>query len=151
MLHLQGLQPTMAALTLEPIVWTAEHLVGIEAIDEDHRKLVLLFNELLAACSAGVGGLITERALDATIALTREHFAREEHLLETAHYSGLEAHRREHRALLKQLLSFGAQLTGGAPMSVDPTVVGFLREWAIRHILGHDQDYVDHLRQSKPL
>lgn len=142
---------SMMPLTLEPIVWTEAHLVGLKAIDDDHRKLVLLFNELLAACSAGVGGNIIERALDATIALTREHFAREERMLEATRYPRLEAHRREHRALLKQLLSFGAQLTGGAPMSVDPNVAGFLREWAIRHILGHDQDYVASPRQAESL
>ncbi len=137
----------MILLTLEPIVWTPAHLVGIEAIDDDHRKLVLLFNELLAACSAGAGNRIIEKALDATVALTREHFAREEHLLETAGYPRLAAHRQEHRVLLKQLLSFGGQLTGGAPMNIDPNVVGFLREWAVRHIFGHDGDYIAFLRR----
>lgn len=138
----------MIALTLEPIVWTNAHLVEIDVIDDDHRRLVLLFNELLAACTAGVDSSIIKRVLDATITLTEEHFAREEKLLEAAGYPRLEAHRQEHRVLLKQLLSFGGQLTGGAPMSVDPNVAGFLREWAIRHILGHDQDYVAYLRRS---
>jgi hemerythrin len=133
-------------LTLEPIVWTAADVTGIEAIDDDHRKLVLLFNEVLAACSAGVGSGIIERAMDAAIALTRAHFTREEQYLEAAGYPGLEAHRQEHRALQKQLLSIAGQLTGGAPMSVDPGVAGFLREWAIRHILGHDRDLVAYLQ-----
>ena len=139
----------MILLTLEPIVWTKAHCVGIDVIDDDHRKLVLLFNELLAACSVGAGSRIIERALDAATALTREHFMREEQLLEEAEYPRLAAHRQEHRALLKQLLSFGSQLTGGAPMSVDPNMVGFVREWAIRHILGHDGDYIASLTVSK--
>jgi hemerythrin len=139
----------MMPLTLEPIVWTNANLIGIEAIDDDHRKLVLLFNELVAACSAGAGSGIIDRVMEAAIALTRAHFAREEQFLEAAHYPRLEAHRQEHGVLLKQLLSFAGQLTGGAPMSVDPNVVGFLREWAIRHILGHDRDYVAYLQKPE--
>ncbi|WP_158240536.1 bacteriohemerythrin [Telmatospirillum siberiense] len=138
----------MISEILEPIVWTNAHLIGNKAIDDDHRKLVLLFNELLAVCSAGADSAIIGRTLEAAITLTREHFNREEDVLQASGYPRLQAHRQEHQVLLKQLVAFGAQLTGGAPMSVDPNVVGFLREWAIRHILGHDREYAAYLQQN---
>lgn len=141
----------MISLALEPIVWTNAHLVGNKAIDDDHRKLVLLFNELIAACSVGVDSGIIERALEAAISLTREHFTREEQILEKEGYPELRKHRQEHQILLKQLISFGAQLTGGAPANVDPSVAGFLREWAIRHILGHDREYLTFLGRTSPV
>lgn len=137
----------MITATLEPITWTTSCLVGHKTLDEDHQKLALLFNEVLAACSVGAESAIIERALEAAIALTRTHFAREEAVLEAAGYPDLAAHRQEHQVLMKQLLAFGGQLTGGAPMNVDPTVAGFLREWAVRHILGHDRGYAAYLRQ----
>jgi GDP-L-fucose synthase len=135
--------------SLEPIVWTSDHRFGIEDIDDDHQKLVLLFNELLAACSTGAGGGIVEKALNAATSLTRDHFAREERHLKAAHYPRLDSHQQEHRALLKQLQSFGDQLAGGTPMTVDPNVIGQLRKWAIRHIFGHDRDIIDFLQKAE--
>ncbi len=132
-----------------PIVWSDEDRIGIPDIDSDHRNLALLFNELFTACAVGAGGDIIGKAAQAVIALTEKHFVREERFLETAAYPDLEAQRREHAILLRQLHSFLTQLTADGTPGVDVDLLGFLRDWAIRHILGHDRPYISFLTQQR--
>lgn len=141
-------KPRITALSgYQPILWSDEDRIGIPDLDADHRDLTLLFNELFAAVAAGASGMISRRAADAVLALTEAHFAREEAFLEGAGYPELEAHRREHRVLAKELRAFLAQLAGDG--TANGELLGVLREWAMRHILAHDRAYIGFLTRQR--
>lgn len=135
-------------MSLEPVVWSDEYSVGVKDIDDDHKRLILVFNELLAACSAGLGDAIIGKTIETANRDTRLHFTREEHLLEAIGYPRLMDHQQEHRALLRQLESISGQLSAGAHRGLDAEVLGFLRDWVVRHVLSHDQAYADFLKST---
>jgi len=62
--------------------------VNIQSIDEQHKKLVALVNNLNDAMSSGKGQLIMGKILDDLVAYTKTHFATEERLMTTHTYPG---------------------------------------------------------------
>jgi hemerythrin len=75
--------------------------IGVKFIDDDHKKLLKLMQEIKQAieqnnydkCVVLLASLLKE---------SREHFAREEAFLEEVNYPGLEKHKDYHRKLLIQ-------------------------------------------------
>lgn len=79
--------------------WLKTFETGVAEIDEDHRCLVEMIQEIQKAFEDG--------AMDRTPALAagflgqvKAHFTREEAFLKRAEFPGLEEHSREHRKLL---------------------------------------------------
>lgn len=121
----------MAMINIE---WSDHLSVGVESIDEDHRKLVAMVNELFSACFVGVGDDAVAAILSEVIDYTQYHFAREEHFLRERGSLALESHAKEHRKLTEQVLAISQQ--GVSALSDD--VLLFLRDWLAQHIIGTD-------------
>ena len=60
------------------MTWTDKLSVGVGVIDEDHKKLVGMVNELYDAMQAGQGRDSLGRILNGLVQYTKFHFAREE-------------------------------------------------------------------------
>lgn len=129
-------------MTLRMIKWSDELSVAIPAIDEDHRKLLGLLNKVIAACYAGVGAGVVETALKQLDAYTRDHFGREEALLEQGGYPDFSAHHRRHQALIDQLATIRSDHLGGEVME-------FLHNWLINHIMKDDQHYATYFKDRR--
>jgi len=108
--------------------------VGVPLVDEDHKKLVSMVNELFSACFAGVGDEAVSAILDKVIDYTQYHFAHEEEFLRERASPSLEPHAEEHRKLTEQVLAIRQQ--GASALSED--VLEFLRDWLTHHILETD-------------
>ena len=77
--------------------WEPQHSVGNEALDAQHRAL-LAHCAALADCVAGTGAEGERKfrqVFEELMALSREHFAAEEALLERGGYPDLETQRNE--------------------------------------------------------
>lgn len=108
------------------------------AIDNDHRKLVDLVNQLGEAMQSGKGRDICGKVLNDLIAYTKTHFAMEERLMDTHKYAKAAEHKVEHAKLLKDVLEFKAKFDSGA-LTVTAGLLTFLRDWLIRHISQSDK------------
>lgn len=108
------------------------------AIDNDHRKLVDLVNQLGEAMQSGKGREICGKVLSDLIAYTKTHFAMEERLMDTHKYAKATDHKAEHAKLLKDVLEFKAKFDSGA-LTVTAGLLTFLRDWLIRHISQSDK------------
>ena len=71
------------------ITWDDSIITGIPTIDEDHKKLVDMLNDLFAACFAAQGPAVLGNILDQLLDYTKHHFEREEKMLEEANYERL--------------------------------------------------------------
>jgi len=128
--------------------WRDEYSVGIEVIDNDHRKLLNLINQFQTAVFYRTGKDFEEEAFNALVDYTRTHFRREENLMEKYGYPDFEAHRAEHRKMIAQVEACMAQYqTEGRQVPLKRAVV-FLRDWLINHINGTDQAYSGFLRDK---
>jgi hemerythrin len=128
------------------IVWTDHMSVGVKLLDNDHKKLVLLVNNLHDGVVAGHARPELESIFAKLVDFTRLHFSHEERLLAETGYQGWAAHRQEHNQLLDQLIEMQARFLSGADGAKDQDVMNQLRTWLFKHTHGADQDFVSHLK-----
>ena len=122
------------------IDWSPKMSVGIASIDADHRKLVVLVNDLYEAMSVGEGSKVLGRVLDELIQYTRTHFVREEGLFRMHGYEQEAEHKAEHDKLLRTVDDLRRRLDAGERVS--PVATGtFLKQWLTEHIQGSDMAY----------
>ena len=122
------------------IDWSAKMSVGIPSIDADHRRLVVLVNDLYEAMSVGEGSKVLHRVLNELIDYTRTHFVREEGLFRTHGYEHEATHKAEHDKLLQTVDDLKRRVDAGERVS--PVATGqFLKQWLTEHIMGSDMAY----------
>jgi hemerythrin len=122
------------------IVWSNDLSVNIHSIDEQHKKLVALVNNLNDAMSSGKGQQIMGKILDDLVAYTKTHFATEERLMTTHTYPGYLIHKKEHDNLTQQVVSLHQDFKEGKPV-ITVALTSFLKDWLGKHIKGTDQKY----------
>lgn len=127
------------------VEWRDEYSVGIEAIDNDHKRLLNLINQLQTAAHYQTGREFEHEAFETLVDYTKQHFSREETLMETHGYPGFAAHKAEHVAMIKKV---DAMLDAykAHPQAAIEEAVQFLKTWLIKHINGTDKGYSQFLR-----
>lgn len=120
--------------------WRPEFSVGVVEIDEQHKRLLGIINQLHDAMKMGGRPALLAQVVNELVGYTRYHFAYEEKMLEAAAYKELEEHRRKHRAMVAQVEAFRDQATSGQA-TVSLKLMAFLKEWLSRHIMETDQRY----------
>lgn len=123
---------------MKAIVWSKILSVGVEEIDEDHRKLFGIFNELNRAVMAGASADYLAATLEELINCTVWHFSHEERLMLKHRYDGIEEHKTEHRELIQGARDLQQQLLATGQGVADEQIA-FLDRWLTAHILTTDQ------------
>lgn len=127
------------------IQWSDKFLTGNRDVDVDHKNLFALLNDLYDKVQAGS----SHGSLGSTIAALEDyiavHFDREETLMKSCKYAGLNAHVAQHRKLSDQVLHY-REVFENDPSNLDLTdFMGFLALWLSNHILYEDMKYVEAL------
>lgn len=121
--------------------WTSELELGHAAIDEQHRRLLLLCQELAESPINPPANEPTEKRLHALIDLTEAHFAFEEDLMRSTRYQGVAEHANFHETLLAQLRAFSVRMRRGARTD-SVALHNFFGHWIFAHICTEDRDMV---------
>ena len=123
---------------MKDIVWSKILSVGVAEIDDDHRLLIALFNELNRAVAAGDSAEYQAATLEELINCTAWHFSHEERLMLKHGFPGIEPHKAAHRELIDAAREWQATLaqTGYA---VTEDEIRYLDRWLTEHILTVDQ------------
>lgn len=129
---------------MEAIEWDPALETGDELVDEQHRAIHALFNELAVASDSPRQIMHTLDRLMDHVAL---HFGTEEELmrreeypeeLATAHIAG---HRELTEGAREKVLEFrSGALTGTGPL------LEFLRDWVVSHVDEHDRHLIEYVR-----
>jgi len=127
------------------MTWTDKLSVGVKVIDDDHKKLVSMVNELYDGITAGHGKEALGKVLDELVNYTKFHFKREEDFFAKTGYPAAVAHKKEHDDLTTQVLDVQAKYKSGAMATLSLEVMNFLKNWLVNHIQGSDKKYGPHL------
>ncbi|AJE04362.1 bacteriohemerythrin [Geobacter pickeringii] len=122
------------------ITWSDSLSVKVKQFDDQHKKLVDMVNQLFDAMKSGKGNQVMGDILKQLIAYTQTHFAAEERLMAQHAYPDYEAHKKEHNALVMQVLDLQKQFQEGKAV-LTQNVMTFLRDWLSKHIQGDDRKY----------
>lgn len=121
--------------------FTDDYLTGIEAIDQEHRRLFEITN--------GVYDLLTnefmEDKYDRIVAImeelrdyTKTHFAHEEAYMEGIHYQRRFSQMLQHKLFIERLDGLDLKQIDAAQQQALLDIVDFLAKWLIGHIKGMD-------------
>ncbi len=131
----------------ELMPWSDRLVTGIDRIDDQHKRLVKMINELHRAMKMKKGARESGRILDGLAEYTKVHFANEEQMFEEFGYPDRVEHKDYHDKLVAQVMDFKAQFDEGrAALSMDLMV--FLTDWLKNHIMKTDKAYVPFLKEK---
>jgi hemerythrin len=126
------------------ITWSDNMSVNIKSIDEEHKILVNMINDLHSAMGSGKGKAVMGKILTGLADYTKTHFAFEENLMQKNVYPGYLAHKGQHDALTKQVNDLYIKFTEGKAV-VTVEVMHFLKNWLTDHIQNTDKKYAPFL------
>jgi hemerythrin len=132
------------AKTQEPeefMQWTPAMSVGVTVLDEDHKKLIGIINQLHFGIVAGHKREVLEAVLDHLVGYARYHFAHEEELLVKTGYLDTLAHKMEHEKFMDRICSLQTRIKSAPVSMLDLELMSFLRNWLLTHIQGSDKKY----------
>jgi len=120
--------------------WSDNLSVNIKEIDEQHKKLVGMVNDLHDAMKMGKGNDVTGKILTGLIQYVGTHFATEERLMKTHNYPDFVKHKAEHNNLTKKAIELQKQhQEGKSVLTIE--LMSFLKDWLSNHIMGRDKAY----------
>ena len=122
------------------ITWTDNFSVGYTEIDEQHKMLVGMINELYDAFTKGEAEEAAESIISEMIKYTDYHFKTEEKYFDKYDYSETEEHIKEHQNFVKQVTDFYNEFQKGSA-TVTYDIMSFLRNWLLEHIHDSDKKY----------
>lgn len=125
---------------MEIIEWDPSFSVGIERLDEQHKRIIGMINGLASESRAtGRSMIITEMLIRLT-SFANDHFRAEEDLLEKHGYPDLGRQKEAHSAFCNRLMTFFGEPSHPSE-SVPKELLRFLHDWWVGHILETDMAY----------
>lgn len=123
---------------------------GDGRVDDQHRELINMFNELHAASQDGSGKSAIGPLLERLHSYTIEHFTAEQQLMVDSRLPAEEMldHFREHSELTQKVHSLVTDYHDGGLATILP-VATLLQEWLATHIRQRDMRVVQHIRQAE--
>lgn len=121
---------------MKDLVWSDTLSVEVKEVDDDHHRLVDLFNLLNHAVIEGNDARYIGIVLEELVNCTAWHFSHEERLMLKNGYGDFESHKEEHEELLSSARELQQQQADGRPISDED--IEFLEHWLTAHILTTD-------------
>jgi hemerythrin len=122
------------------IEWNEECSVGVARMDQQHRRLFEMLNELGDAMKERRGREVVGTVLDKMLVYTRTHFADEEELMEEHDCPELAQQKIEHAYLTTQAESYQQRYIDGEEF-IAAELMHFLKDWLLTHTQGTDRKY----------
>lgn len=127
--------------------WKQEYSVGYVPIDQQHKRLFELAEELHKAMIAGKAREVLGKTLSSLIAYTKGHFATEEALMRTHHYPEFAKHKAAHDALTAKVMGLEKEFSVGR-QAIGVELLPFLRDWLTHHIGESDRKIAEYLKSK---
>ena len=134
----------------EIAAWDPKYSVGITLLDDQHKELVKLANQLYTACMSRDDSVNTvfKDTMRKMVEYVRFHFSAENELLERIGYPDREEHKRQHDSLIKDILAAVKSFEEGNKF-VPNSFVRTLKEWVFGHIAITDRLYAIFIQEQR--
>jgi len=131
------------------VEWNSKLECGIKLIDEQHRKLVKLVNEMY---NHATGNEVQERdyfnsIIQQTVEYVKNHFATEEKIMIITKFEGYYNHKKEHDHFILTIVKKIRDYNEGNRLTLS-SFSRFLKDWILSHIVFVDKQYIEHLKKS---
>ncbi|MFH1913313.1 MAG: hemerythrin family protein [Pseudomonadota bacterium] len=117
--------------------WAIVLDIGDPVIDEQHKHLFAIANDLMAATGRGEGEDMLKNIFERLKAYTRYHFEEEEAFMERIGYPDRDAHVAEHVLLLIRVNTLWRLIEHGEIITPNGISL-FVNDWIVEHIMHKD-------------
>ncbi len=117
--------------------WDESLSVGIDVIDEHHRYLFDLINDLYDVVINKLGAREVARLIKSLDAYAKVHFRAEEKMMTHYGFEGIKRQQHQHHAFEEKIREFYEELHAN-PLVAQFDVLSYLRDWLVKHILVED-------------
>lgn len=125
------------------MMWKDSYRLGLERIDNQHIELFRMTEDLVNAVKDGAGVEAYQKALGFLKDYVIYHFRDEEAYQASIGYSGIAAHKAEHRQFTQTVLDYEKRLTeNGFDEKTMKDLAGTVTAWLIYHVVDTDQKIV---------
>lgn len=125
-----------------PIEWRDKLSVGDPTLDADHKALIKMINDFEEQAENGFDRRLLSDTFKGLLDYAKAHFAREERLQARINYPYYDRHCQEHRRLLHDVEALARNYMTDTSIAMDngvkTSVLQFLRDWLINHIIEQD-------------
>lgn len=130
------------------VTWSPTLSVGVKAIDDQHKELLKLTNDLFNHC---IGDEVSEReyfnkVIHSAVDYVKVHFSTEERIMTALNYPGYRDHKREHDTFVLTVADMAREFNEGKKISL-LMFTRFLKDWVLTHIAVSDKQYFEYFRQ----
>jgi len=123
------------------VEWKPFYSVGDAAIDDEHKRLLGIVDDLYVAVQMGHGQTRVQDVLERLAEYTTTHFDHEERVMRGCGYPNLDAHKAMHSEMQRRVLELQANTNAVA----EKDLLRFLKNWWVRHIQNQDKAYAPYL------
>ena len=119
---------------MEALQWNEVLATGIEEIDDQHKRLLEILNQLRVAAERRERKEATAEVLQQMLDYTIYHFDYEEKLLEHAGYELLPLHKRTHELFIRRIPDFQKRHAAGEEAELLPAARRLLDAQQLREL-----------------
>jgi hemerythrin len=132
------------------VAWDDRYSVGIPLIDDQHKELIRLTNELYESCLVGEEAARANfmAAIKGTVDYVKYHFGVEEKILQNVKYPEIVEHKRAHEDFVQHILDEVQSFQDGKKF-VPNLFVRYLKDWILSHIAVADRKYAAYILNLK--
>lgn len=134
---------------MESFAWKDRFSVHVDEMDMHHKKLFEYFAALQNEIQAGNATQKIEEILGSLVKYSALHFSAEERLMKAMNHPGLDRQINQHAYFINEVNEMSKQQNTETLPS--RSVVAFLRDWFVNHILNEDSKYGEMMKQGKAL
>ncbi len=122
--------------------WDPQLSVGCETIDNQHKELIQLVDELENELSTSSDNALSPqqlaRSLKFIVNYSRHHFSAEEELMKSINFDDLPRHKEIHNELIQKITEILVGMRDGkSPAALD--LVNYFIDWVKKHVMEEDQ------------
>ena len=130
------------------VTWDNVYSVGFEPIDNQHKELVKIINEIFDVCKQGdaVANSIFLKMITKTTDYAGLHFSDELKYIREAGFPNVKEHKQMHDNFVETLSQSIQEFKEGKAVPIE--LARFLKKWLLTHIAEQDKQYAPYLAKK---
>ncbi len=133
------------AMKVDLVPWSDEYNIGIDLIDDQHKKLMAAINELINAINENYKNEDVLNFFDKLYAYTDYHFKSEEQYFSSLDKTDTELHQFQHKHFIEQLDDIKKSIKTD---KISNDTLWFLTDWLLIHIKHDDKKFFNKYQET---
>ena len=138
----------MARKLEEIVTWSHSYSSGVKLIDDQHKGLVDLVNEMFNHVTGNQTQELNyfNRVIQEAVNYVKVHFATEEKLMIATKFPGYEEHKKAHDSFVLAVVANIKDYQAGKRLTLS-SFTKYLRDWVLSHIAVMDKVYFEYFKK----